>query len=139
MYRLGKKSKRELIGVHPILSFAVMEAIKITEQDFTVFDGLRTEKEQRKYVREGRSHTMKSRHLSGNAVDLIPYINGNLTWDLQYFDEIEIAMKRIISKYNLPIEWGGDWKSFVDKPHWQISKGYDDYDVRKFAPHLAAV
>ena len=135
MYKLGKKSKRELIGVHPILAFAVMEAIKITEQDFTVFDGLRTLREQRKYVREGKSHTMKSKHLSGNAVDIIPYVEGKLTWEGEYFDDIEIAMKSVIKTHALPIEWGFDlWE--WDKPHWQIKKGYDDYDVRKFAPHL---
>ena len=24
---------------------------------------------------------------------------------------------------SLGLEWGGDWKSFVDKPHFQLNKG----------------
>ena len=143
MYKLGKKSKRELIGVHPILAFAVTEAIKITERDFMVFDGLRTRKEQRKMVRSGVSKTMNSYHLYGLAVDLVAYVNGKPTWDEQYYEDIEIAMKRIIRKFNLPIEWGKD-KWGWDAPHWQITRDPISnkdmrkvYDVRKFAPHLA--
>jgi len=144
-YRLGKKSKRELIGVHPILAFAVTEAIQITEQDFMVFDGLRTQKEQRKMVRFGVSKTNNSYHLYGLAVDLVAYVDGKPTWEEPYYDGIEIAMKSVIKKYDLPIEWGKD-KWGWDMPHWQITRDPVSkvdmrklYDVRKFAPHLAVV
>jgi len=136
MYKLGKKSKRELIGVHPILAFAVTEAIKVTEQDFMVFDGLRTQREQQKLVRAGKSKTMNSYHLYGLAVDLVAYVDGKPTWEEQYYSDIEIAMKQVIKKYNLPIEWGFDkWQ--WDMPHWQLTGMKKEYDVRKFAPHLA--
>ena len=143
MYKLGKKSMRELVGVHPILAFAVIEAIKTTKQDFMVFDGLRTKKEQRKMVRAGVSKTMKSYHLYGLAVDLVAFVNGKPTWDEEYYEDISIAMKKVIKKYNLPIEWGKD-KWGWDAPHWQITKDPITkkdmrrvYDVRKFAPQLA--
>ena len=136
-YKLGKKSKREIIGVNPILAFAVTEAIKITEQDFTVFDGLRSPAEQRKLFNRGASKTLKSKHLSGNAVDLVAWVDGRPSWDTTYYEAIEVAMKTVIKKYNLPIEWGFD-KWGWDMPHWQIKKEYRAlYDVRKFAPHLA--
>lgn len=132
-YKLGNKSKRELVGVNPILAFAVVKAIEITEQDFTVFDGLRTLNEQRKLVNRGYSKTMNSKHLSGNAADLVAWVDGKPSWDEKYYPAIEIAMKTVIKQYNLPIEWGYD-KWGWDMPHWQVTKQYRKlYDIRKFA------
>jgi len=133
VYKLGKRSLRRLVGVDPILVFCVIEAIKISKYDFGVFEGLRTVARQRKLLREGRTTTMHSRHLTGNAIDIVPYKNGKFNWELpHYFNEIESCMKLVIKNHNLPIEWGGDWKSFIDKPHWQISRKFKDgYDYRK--------
>lgn len=84
-YSLGSKSRAELKGVHPDLVGVVERAIQITTQDFSVHDGLRTEAEQREYVRTGASQTMNSMHRTqadgfGHAVDLVPFINGKLRW-----------------------------------------------------------
>ena len=57
-FYLGKKSLSNLIGVYPELGFVVTEAILITKQDFTVFDGIRTEEEQQALVDSGASWTM---------------------------------------------------------------------------------
>lgn len=136
MYKLSNRSMKELIGVHPILAFAVTEAIKITKQDFMVLDGLRTEAEQGKLVARGMSKTMNSYHLYGLAVDLVAYVDGKPSWDSRYYMAIAEAMKKVISEHNLPIEWGYDkWK--WDLPHYQITKldGKDArqvYDARKF-------
>ena len=121
---------RELVGVHPILSFAVTEAIKHTTQDFMVLDGLRTEKEQEKLVARGVSKTMDSYHLYGLAVDLVAYVDGKPTWDKQYYAAIANAMKYVIDKYDLPIEWGYDKWSW-DMPHWQMTGWKNKYDFRK--------
>jgi len=135
MYKLGKRSLKELIGVHPILAFAITEAIKITRQDFMVLDGRRETEEQRKLVARGVSKTMNSFHLYGLAADLVAYVDGKPTWAEQYYRDIADAMKTVIKKHNLPIEWGYDkWK--WDLPHWQITKlnGKDArevYDVRQ--------
>ena len=130
MYNLSNRSMRELVGVHPILSFAVTEAIKNTNQDFMVLDGIRSESEQRKLVDRGVSKTMDSYHLYGLAVDLVAYVDGKPTWDTKYYDEIAIAMKDVINKYNLPIEWGFDKWSW-DLPHWQMTGYKNKYDFRK--------
>ena len=85
-YSLGTASRAELRGVHPDLVKVVEHAIQITTQDFSVHDGLRTLKEQRRYVAAGVSQTMNSMHRTqpdgfGHAVDLVPYINGKLRWE----------------------------------------------------------
>lgn len=129
MYTLSNRSMSELVGVHPMLAFAVTEAIKITEQDFMVTDGMRTEKEQAKLVAKGFSKTMNSYHLYGLAVDLVAYVDGRPNWEPKYYDAIARAMKAVISMYDLPIEWGYDkWR--WDLPHWQITK-LDGVDARQ--------
>ena len=142
MYKLGKRSKRRLIGVHPILAFAVHEAIKLTKQDFMVFSGVRTKRQQKRLVATGVSKTTNSFHLYGLAVDLVAYV-GEPSWKVKYYGEIDKAMKTVIKTHNLPIEWGYD-KWGWDMAHWQLTKdpvtGKDmrkTYDVRKFAPKLS--
>ena len=89
---LGKSSLKELEGVTPKLVEVVKLAIQITTQDFTVYDGIRTLKEQEKYVKAGTSKTMKSKHLDGLAVDLVPWVNGKPVWDWNKIYPIVYAM-----------------------------------------------
>ena len=121
---------RELVGVHPYLSFAVLEAIKISNVDFMVLDGVRTYEEQQKLVNRGVSKTNNSYHLYGLAVDLVVYIDGKPTWDKQYYKHIADAMKFVIDKHDLPIEWGYDLWSW-DLAHWQMTGWRDSYDIRQ--------
>ncbi len=127
---LSNRSMKELVGVHPILSFAVTEAISITNQDFMVFDGVRTATEQQKLVERGVSKTNNSYHLYGLAVDLVAYVDGKPTWEKEYYDDIAEAMKFVIKKHDLPIEWGYDKWSW-DLPHWQLTGWRKKYDIRK--------
>ena len=76
-FKLGKGSNAKLKGVDKRMVEIVKEAIKITEQDFSVICGLRTKKEQEELVARGASQTMKSKHLDGLAVDLMAYLPGN--------------------------------------------------------------
>lgn len=117
MYQLGNKSRRRLYGVHPDLVLVVNKAIEITTQDFTVLEGLRTLERQQQLYSTGKSKTMNSRHLTGHAVDLAPW---PITWDWEYFYPIAEAMKAAADEVGVPIEWGGDWKSFPDGPHYQL-------------------
>lgn len=78
---LGKRSLEVLRPVHPDLYAVVRLAIRLTRQDFAVFEGLRTLDRQRELVADGVSWTYNSRHLTGHAVDLVPWIDGKLVWD----------------------------------------------------------
>jgi len=134
-FLLSKRSLKRLVGVHPKLAFAVYEAIKETKVDFGVIEGVRTMSKQKKLVNQGRSKTLKSYHLNGLAVDLVPYIDGNYRWDnIEAFKEINKAMKTVIEKYNLKIDWGYDiWK--WDMPHYQMTGMRSKYDIRKIDPN----
>jgi len=118
-YTLGQRSLQNLSGVHPDLVAVVKRAIKITEQDFSVIEGVRNIDRQRQLVKSGASQTMNSRHLTGHAVDIAPY---PLSWDWPKFYPIEDAMKKAAEELEVDLEWGGDWRSFKDGPHWQLSR-----------------
>ena len=119
MYQLGAKSRSKLQGVHPHLVMVVERAIEISEQDFTVLEGLRSKERQQELYNTGKSKTLNSRHLTGHAVDLAPW---PISWDWDKFYPIADAMKQAAEELGIDIEWGGDWKSFPDGPHFQLPR-----------------
>jgi len=148
-YKLGKTSIRELQGVHADLVAVVERAIQLTTQDFSVHDGIRTLTEQQQLVAKGASTTLDSRHLSGHAVDLVPYINGKLRWEWEPIYVIADAVRVAAQGLNIPLRWGGAWdieftastestedlvalyvarrkaaglRAFIDGPHFELPK-----------------
>ena len=136
MNRLGVHSKRELVGVHAHLVIVVATAIVMLPEgiDFQVFDGMRTKAEQAENIARGVSWTMKSRHLTGHAVDLVPIVDGRLSWDdnddadrqariNHAFSCISVAMSEAALLHSIPVQSGWDlWGK--DKPHFQLPKRY---------------
>ena len=129
MFRLGNKSYNNLVGVNPILSYIVTQAIKRSKHDFTVFEGIRTLARQRYLKDIGRSWTMRSKHLTGNAVDLVPWINNKPVWDgdeaSTAFHEIKECMFLEAQAIGIKLVWGGNWRS-VDKPHFELPMNQQD-------------
>lgn len=135
MYKLGKKSKRNLVGVYPPLATAVMIAIGKSKVDFSVFEGVRTLKRQKFLFQTGKSRTLRSYHLHGLAVDLVPYTNGRLSWASPAdFKEIERAMNEALDELGFDyIKRPFDW----DLAHWQCTGKKDEYDIRRIYKGLA--
>lgn len=119
-FKLGPRSLLNLRGVHPDLVRVVKRAIGISTIDFTVIEGLRSIARQKELFAKGATKTMRSRHIHGFAVDIAPYVGGSIRWDWPLFDQIESAMKEAARLENVKIEWGGDWVTFKDGPHWQL-------------------
>ena len=119
-YRLGLRSKTRLSGVHPDLQKVVKRAIEITDVDFTVLEGIRSKRRQRQLFNSGASKTMNSRHLTGHAIDLGAWVGGKVSWDWPLYYRIADAMKQASKELGVDIEWGGDWVSFKDGPHYQL-------------------
>lgn len=121
MYKLGTRSKSNLVGVKPQLVALFTEAITDSPFDFVITCGLRTIDEQRVLVATGKSTTMKSKHLTGNAVDIACFDeNGKITWDSKYYKKVATHVKAIAKKQGVAIVYGGDWVSFRDFPHFQL-------------------
>lgn len=125
-FNLSNRSRTKLKGVHPDLVAVVELAIKITEIDFRVLEGVRTYERQRMLYEAGASKTMNSRHLTGHAVDLGALMNGKISWDWPLYHKIADAMKKAAEIKGVAIDWGGDWKSFPDGPHFEL-----DWNVYK--------
>lgn len=122
MFILGMTSRKRLEGVHKDLVSVVERAIKLTDVDFTVTEGLRSPERQKTLVSKGASQTMNSRHLTGHAVDLAALIDGEISWDWPLYYKIADAMKKAAKELNIPIVWGGDWVSFKDGPHFELDR-----------------
>lgn len=119
---LSDRSKRALAGVHPDLVKVVERAIQITEVDFVVTEGLRSEETQARYVAGGKSRTMNSRHLTGHAVDVAALVKGKASWVMSDYEKIARAFKKAAYELGIPIVWGGDWASFKDGPHFELDR-----------------
>lgn len=119
-FNLGQRSKDRLKGVDERLVKVVERAIELTEVDFTVLEGLRTPERQKQLVAEGFSQTLKSKHLTGHAVDLGALVNGVVSWDKEHYHTIAKAMKKSAEELKINIRWGGDFKSFFDGPHFEL-------------------
>ena len=117
-YKLSTRSQERLMGVEPELKEVVYEAIKVTKIDFGVIEGLRTEEKQKQLVESGASQTMKSKHLEGRAVDLMAYIGGRGSWELNVYDEIADAMKEAAVKVDVAVRWGAAW-TVTDIREWE--------------------
>lgn len=121
-YALGITSRLRLRGVHDDLVKVVQRAIRISEVDFTVLEGVRSRQRQVELVKAGASKTMNSRHLTGHAVDLGAYVNGSVRWDWPLYFKIADAMKSAADELGIPIVWGGDWVTFKDGPHFELDR-----------------
>ena len=130
MFKLSDRSRSRLQGVHPDLVSVVELAITLTEVDFGVTEGLRTMERQRELVEAGASLTMNSRHLTGHAVDLVAYVGNEVRWDWPLYDKIAAAMFEAARDLGIPLEWGGNWKTLKDGPHFQLP--WEDYsEIRR--------
>ncbi|MGE0667541.1 MAG: M15 family metallopeptidase [Sphingomonadales bacterium] len=150
-FKLGRKSLAEMDGVHPDLVAVVKRAIELSVQDFSVHDGIRTIEEQKRLVQTGASQTLDSRHITGHAVDLVPYVNGKLRWEWEPIYRIADAVRLAARELGIPLRWGGAWdidftasqdspedivtdyaarrraagkKAFLDGPHYELPKAH---------------
>lgn len=117
---LGQRSLSRLEGVHPDLVRVVKRAAAMSSLDFTVLEGLRTVARQKQLYDQGATKTMNSRHITGHAVDLAPMIGGTIRWDWPLYHQLAEVVKAAAKAENVPIQWGGDWRTFKDGPHWEL-------------------
>lgn len=125
---LSARSLERLEGAHPDLARVIKRAAAISPIDFTVLEVLRTPERQRQLVAQGASKTMKSRHLPGadgksRAVDIAPLDGGQVSWSWPLYHRLAAIIKQAAADERVPIEWGGDWRTFKDGPHWQLPWG----------------
>lgn len=119
-FKFSQRSETNLKGVNPDLVKIVRRALQLSPVDFGITEGLRTVERQRQLVAAGKSQTMNSRHISGHAVDVFAYPTSAGSWEWKYYEQIATAFKQAAKELNIPVEWGGDWKTLEDGPHFQL-------------------
>lgn len=126
MFKFSSRSLKTLATVAVPLQEVVKLAMAFQLIDITIVEGIRTIETQRRYFDEGKSKTMKSKHLKGLAIDIYPYVNGRLVnnninkEDLKAWYILSSCMKIASIQLATKVVWGGDWKSFIDMPHWEL-------------------
>lgn len=118
---LSPRSEKNLAGVHHRLEAVVRRAAEISDLDFIVTEGVRTLERQQQLYNKGASQTMKSKHLTGHAVDLAALVGTEVRWDWPLYAKLAGAMKEAAKELGTVITWGGDWTSFKDGPHFEIN------------------
>lgn len=148
MANLSERSEKTLLGVHPDLVRLVKAAIENTPVDFTVVQGVRTAEYQNGLYQQGRTkpgikvtdkdgYKKKSNHQAkadgyGHAVDIYPFYDGIVQtgYGLDKAAEKVLIARQILlgshikaeaKRLKISITWGGDWKSLVDRPHFELS------------------
>jgi peptidoglycan L-alanyl-D-glutamate endopeptidase CwlK len=124
-FRLSKSSLRNLDGVHPEMADVVKLAIQLTKVDFGIplTGGYRTAETQNKLFLDGKSNAdgydKKSRHQSGQAVDVYAYVDGKASWEPEHLSMVACAMLEAAIRLDVNMRWGGHFKSFIDMPHFE--------------------
>jgi peptidoglycan LD-endopeptidase CwlK len=125
---MNPSSENRLKKVHPELARRVrmvIENLAKAGMQIEVVQGLRTFAEQDALFAQGRTKPGKvvtnarggqSNHNYGLAVDVVPFANGKPNWNAP--NNIWVAIGTEAEK--LGMEWGGNWKKFIDKPHIQL-------------------
>lgn len=127
---LDQRSLKNLEGVHSDLAKVIAKAAELlTDYSFVVTEGSRTVERQKELLAQKKTTTMKSRHIPENnacgkscAVDLAVKVGKTVVWDMEAYRKLSLVVKEAAKQVGIPIEWGGDWKSFKDGPHFQLPK-----------------
>ncbi|AMO20547.1 peptidoglycan L-alanyl-D-glutamate endopeptidase [Flavobacterium columnare NBRC 100251 = ATCC 23463] len=149
---MDKITKERIEKLHPLVRDEVTKIINECNQSLTgraqvrITQGLRTFKEQEDLYALGRTKPGKkvtnakggqSIHNYGFAVDICLIIDGKVaSWDtVKDWDNDGVAdwyeCVKIFAKHGW--DWGGNWKTFKDLPHFE-KKGFSDWKELKKRP-----
>lgn len=134
-FKLSERSSSRLQGVNGKLIEAVHHAISVTTVDFGVIEGVRSVSRQKKLVNSGASQTMNSKHITGEAVDLMAYMDGRVSWEISLYDEVATAMKFGARETGLSIRWGAAWHvPSIAEADWSMEEIMNQYiDIQRTA------
>lgn len=128
----GRSSERHLVGVDARLVAVTRRALALSPVDFAVVDGLRTREEQAAHVQSGASWTLESRHLTGHAVDVAPWVGGRARWDWGLFYRLAAAFHQAAALEGISLRWGGVWdRLLLDLDRSALEREVANYVARR--------
>jgi peptidoglycan L-alanyl-D-glutamate endopeptidase CwlK len=120
-HRFSHRSYEKLVGVRPELVSIAALAIERSTVDFMVTEGVRTQERQQELYDAGATRTLNSKHLHGRAIDVAAIVGTEVRWDWPLYERISQAFKSAAQDLGIAIVWGGDWASFPDGPHYELT------------------
>lgn len=119
----SERSLAALAGVNPQLIDIMGEVRRRSGIPFEVTEGLRNQERQRDLLEAGKSKTMNSKHLTGNAMDIfIPTSGGGANWDFEAYRPLGDMFKTVAQERGVDnAVWGGDWKTLRDGVNFQLN------------------
>lgn len=128
------KTEKAIQTLHPLMKAKAREFINKADEEglklrISSSGGYRSFDKQNELYAKGRTTSGgkvtnakagQSYHNYGLAIDVVevsPMYGYKKGYPSSRWDKIARIGK------SLGLEWGGDWKSFVDKPHFQLNKG----------------
>lgn len=129
-FDLTPRDIERLKGVHPDLMRVVRRAAQLSPVEFRVLEGVRTLERQKALVATGASKTLNSRHLTGHAVDIAPFVDEDadgdreITWHAGHYDRLMPWIRQAAELERVRLTWGGTWPKLVDKPHWELDRSH---------------
>lgn len=121
---LPEKSLLKMAGVDARLQAVIGAAATICPLSFIVTEGLRTPERQKMLYMAGKSQTINSQHCKGRAVDVCVLIDGKADWTFANYATVARAVKAAALQLGIKVQWGGDWHSFKDGPHFQLDPSF---------------
>lgn len=126
-WKFSQRSLSRLIGVDERLVDVTMLALKYSPIDFGITEGVRSYERQKVLYQNGKSKTMRSRHLTGHAVDIVAYKNGGYTYD-DFNDYVQMAeaFRKAAIELEEEVLWGGAWLKALNY-YDSAQEALDDY------------
>ncbi len=131
MPRFGTHSKQRLHTCDEDLQRLFYKVVRYI--DCSIVEGHRSKEKQNKYFDAGRSRIRypngKHNRYPSLAVDVAPYLNGKISWDMRHCLYFAGVAMGIASQAEIKIRWGGDWdmdnepitdQDFQDLVHFEL-------------------
>lgn len=110
---LGEKQEIFTSNIAKLINFAEYKGYKCRIREVQ-----RTQELQDIYIRLEKSKTRNSKHLDSLAADIYFTRDGKILEQKQQLQEIGDYWESLNPKNS----WGGNWKSFMDCPHFEMDK-----------------
>ena len=118
-YRWGERSSNERATLHSVLQTVVDRALELSPFDLVIVHGYRNEQQQNRAYALGNTTKRWPDSLHNTfptiAVDLAPWVNGEIPWDRPALFQIMTGCMFAAAKdLSVDLRWGGDWDSDWD-------------------------
>lgn len=106
------------------IALNIMNLVQFYNLPFRVFETLRTVERQEELVANKNkvTSTIHSKHIFGEAVDLVLYIDGKWSWKDKHLHYYKFLGALVKEEMGDKVIWGGDWTNLKDYVHYEQRK-----------------